>query len=72
MAGEFVRVAEEKDLPVGSLLQAKAGDDVLCLANVEGRVYAVDNRCAHQRWPLANGKLDGDDIACCSTCQIAR
>ena len=64
MAEDFVRVADEKDVPPGALLQAKAGDEVLCLANIEGEVHAVGNRCPHARWPLANGWLEGDEIVC--------
>ncbi len=37
---------------------------MLCLANLDGTIYAVGNRCPHERWPLANGTLDGEEIVC--------
>jgi len=39
------------------------GKDIL-LANVEGKYYAVDNRCPHLGGDLSKGKLDGTTIIC--------
>ncbi len=64
MAQDFIRVAEEKDLPPGALLHAKAGDEVLCLANVNGQIVAVGDRCPHANWSLGYGSLEGEDIVC--------
>ena len=64
MPEHYVRVANADDLPPGQLLQAKAGEEVLCLANIDGQIYAIGNRCPHQAWALANGELDGEEIVC--------
>ena len=39
------------------------GTDIL-LAKVEGKYYAVDNRCTHLGGDLSKGKLDGTTIIC--------
>jgi len=39
------------------------GTDIL-LAKVEGKYYAVDNRCPHFGGDLSEGKLDGYTIIC--------
>ncbi len=39
------------------------GRDIL-LAKVEGKYYAVDNRCPHFGGDLSKGKLDGYTIIC--------
>jgi 3-phenylpropionate/trans-cinnamate dioxygenase ferredoxin subunit len=39
------------------------GRDIL-LAKVEGKYYAVDNRCPHLGGDLSKGKLDGTIIIC--------
>ena len=31
----------------------------VCIANVEGKYYAIDNVCTHLGGPLAEGKLEG-------------
>lgn len=64
MTSDYVRVAEAADLPPGRLLQVHFEGQVLCLANVDGQVYAVDNRCPHDQRPLAAGRLDGEEIVC--------
>ena len=64
MSDEFIRVADAADLPPGTLRQVRAQDNVVCLANIDGQIYAVDNRCPHARWPLTQGYLDGEEIVC--------
>ena len=34
------------------------------LANVEGDIYALLDRCSHQDFPLSDGELDGDRLEC--------
>ena len=31
----------------------------VCITNVEGKYYAIDNVCTHLGGPLAEGKLEG-------------
>ena len=64
VAEEYVRIANEADLPPGELLRAEAHGMELCLANIEGQVYAVSNVCPHASWPLDAGYLDGEEIIC--------
>ena len=40
------------------------GERVLFYRTEAGAPVAVDARCAHRRFPLAAGKLSGDDIVC--------
>jgi 3-phenylpropionate/trans-cinnamate dioxygenase ferredoxin component len=39
----------------------------VCLARVEGLVYAFADKCSHRDFPLSNGELDPDD--CTVTCE---
>ncbi|HEV2300276.1 MAG TPA: non-heme iron oxygenase ferredoxin subunit [Stellaceae bacterium] len=36
----------------------------LLVANVEGRFYALDDICGHQRVPLSSGTLEGHIVEC--------
>jgi nitrite reductase/ring-hydroxylating ferredoxin subunit len=59
----------EKTVPVAELTSGprvfKRPPRQIALFLVDGRVFAVDNRCPHEGYPLAEGKVDG---ACVLTC----
>ena len=38
--------------------------DLLCVTNIGGRIFAVDNHCPHARWPIAQGWVGGEEIVC--------
>ena len=62
--GEWIRVADVGDCPPGTLLEVEAGPELIVLANVDGNLYALENRCSHQDLPLSDGELDGDRLEC--------
>jgi len=39
------------------------GEDV-CIANVDGKYYAIGNVCTHEGGPLADGVLEGYEVEC--------
>ncbi|MFQ5762886.1 MAG: Rieske (2Fe-2S) protein, partial [Candidatus Bathyarchaeia archaeon] len=39
------------------------GEDIL-LANIDGKIYAVTNRCGHQNVNLSGGTLQGKVVTC--------
>ncbi len=61
---EFVRVAALEEVPPGSLLGVAIGDERICLANVEGEIYALADNCTHQEFPLSAGTLEEDQLEC--------
>ncbi len=61
---EFVRVAALAEVPPGSLLGVEIGDERICLANVEGEIYALADNCTHQEFPLSAGTLEEDQLEC--------
>ena len=61
---EFIRVASVSDVPAGTLKGVMAKMQPIVLANVEGTVYALDDQCSHQEYPLADGELDGGEVVC--------
>ena len=62
----FHEVARLEDIAPGELLRVEVGAHLVCLANVAGVVYAVDDDCTHTGGPLDDGELDG----CVLTCPI--
>jgi 3-phenylpropionate/trans-cinnamate dioxygenase ferredoxin component len=61
----FVRVASESDVPPNTLLQVDLGEEKLCLANADGRIYAFRDNCTHRDFPLSSGEIhDGKTVEC--------
>ena len=61
---EWVRVAALEECLPGTLLGVGVGMQRIVLANVEGDIYALLDRCSHQDFPLSDGELDGDRLEC--------
>ncbi len=64
MPQEFERVADEADLPPGKTRIAVVQGTELCMANIDGKLYAIHNECPHDRWALDGAKLDGEELVC--------
>ena len=60
MEEDFVKVAEAKDVQASQMM-AVNGEKV-CIANAEGRYYAIGNVCTHMGGPLAEGKIEGFEV----------
>jgi 3-phenylpropionate/trans-cinnamate dioxygenase ferredoxin subunit len=61
---KWVRVAAEEECTVGGLRGVVADGIPIVLANVDGRVCALQDQCSHENYPLSDGELDGDQIVC--------
>lgn len=59
-----VKAAIVSQLAPGQCMTVEAGDKTICLANVDGTFYAIDDTCTHVGGPLSEGDLDGDCIEC--------
>ncbi len=54
------------DLPKGSIKVKKLdGTPVAFFHLDDGALYAVDNRCPHEGYPLSQGSLSGCTLTCC-------
>lgn len=62
--GEWVRVAALEDCPPGSLRSVMVGSVPVVLCNVDGALYAVEDRCSHEELPLSDGELEGPILVC--------
>lgn len=62
--GGFVKVARLDDVAPGELLRVEMNGRLICLANVDGQIYAVDDDCTHISGPLDQGELEGCVLTC--------
>ena len=61
---DFVKVAETKDIQPSNMKAVEVDGEIVCVANVEGKYYAIGNVCTHMGGPLAEGKLEGNVVQC--------
>ena len=62
--GDFVKVAETKDIQSTKMKAVEVAGENICLVNVEGKYYAIGNVCTHEGGPLAEGTLEGYEVEC--------
>jgi len=61
---DWIKVASLEDCPPGSLRPVMVGMDPVVLANVDGAIYAVMDRCSHEDLPLSDGEMEGTVLVC--------
>jgi nitrite reductase/ring-hydroxylating ferredoxin subunit len=64
MSEDFTPVAAVSELPPGRMKWVAVARERVLLANVDGRFYAIPDRCGHKWAPLSRGKLDGAIVEC--------
>lgn len=61
---KYIIVASLSDLLPGNTLKINTSVGDILLANVEGKIYAVDDMCTHEESSLSLGCLKGELISC--------
>lgn len=60
----FVKIAKTIDIPVGKMKHVEIDGNEIMIANVEGKFYAVGDRCPHLNAKLSDGKLTKTIVTC--------
>ena len=60
----FVRTVKLSEVPPGTLRELQVEGKAIAMANVDGRVYAINNTCLHRGGPLGQGLLAGKVLTC--------
>lgn len=61
----FIKIATQAELP--ALNEAKempCGDKLICVANVNGEICAMENTCLHRGGPLGAGVIEDGKVIC--------
>lgn len=61
---EFVKVANTNDIQPSRMRAIQINGLEVCIANVDGKYYAINNICTHEGGPLADGRIDGYEVEC--------
>ena len=60
----FVKAAETAEVPVGKMKKVERGGKEILIANVDGKYYAIPDRCTHRNGDLSMGSLEGKIVTC--------
>ena len=61
---QFVHLASVDEIPTGKMKHVEAEGNEILVANVEGKFYAICDRCSHNNIPLSMGHLKDNIITC--------
>jgi 3-phenylpropionate/trans-cinnamate dioxygenase ferredoxin subunit len=61
---EFHKVAEVAEIVRGSMRRVEPGGEAVLLANVDGELFAISDRCTHMGGTLSKGTLEGGVVRC--------
>ena len=61
----FVKITSQCDLPaINETKELPCGDKMVCVANVNGEIHAMENTCLHRGGPLGGGVIEGGKVIC--------
>jgi nitrite reductase (NADH) small subunit len=61
----FIKLSSESDLPaIDEAKEFPCDGKMICIANVNGEISAMDNVCLHRGGPLGEGMIEGGKVIC--------
>src|SRR2546427_11219444 len=64
MFTQFAKVATTLEVPPGVMKMVQVAGQEVCLANVDGKCYAMQNVCTQEEGPLEQGRLAEHEVGC--------
>ncbi len=59
-----MRVASVAEVPENGMKAVQVDGVGIVLVKRDGRVFALEDRCSHEEFPLSAGEVTGDQITC--------
>lgn len=60
----LLRAAKKDEIPPGTIREFQLNGTTVAIANVDGKLYAINNVCLHRGGPLGEGELAGKVVTC--------
>jgi nitrite reductase (NADH) small subunit len=61
----YIKLTTESELPpVNEAREFPCNEKMICVANVNGTITAMDNVCLHRGGPLGQGMIEGGKLIC--------
>lgn len=64
MTQDFKKTLKVSEVPLGQMKTVEFENDTVCIVNVGGKFYAINNICTHEGGPLAEGTLSEYEVEC--------
>jgi nitrite reductase/ring-hydroxylating ferredoxin subunit len=61
---DFVEVTKLDDVPSGRLKHIELDGKEIMIVNLDGKIYALNDRCSHTNAPLSMGHVQNSIITC--------
>jgi len=60
----FIEVAQVNEVSTGTMKSYSTGGKQILIANIDGKLYAINDVCTHAGGDLSKGKLEGKIVTC--------
>lgn len=60
----YVEVAKVDEIPSGNMKHVEFNGKEIMIANLDGKFYALNDRCSHTNAPLSMGHIQGNIVIC--------
>jgi nitrite reductase (NADH) small subunit len=60
----FERAAKQDEIPAGQIREFQVAGKAVAIANLDGKLFAINSVCLHHGGPLGEGILDGSVVSC--------
>jgi nitrite reductase/ring-hydroxylating ferredoxin subunit len=60
----FTEVGQVNEVPTGTMKSYSIGGKQILIANIDGKLYAINDVCTHAGGDLSKGKLEGKIVTC--------
>jgi nitrite reductase/ring-hydroxylating ferredoxin subunit len=61
---KYIRIASLDEVPSGTMKSYSVEGKNILIANLNGRYYAIGNKCTHAGGDLSKGRLEGNVVKC--------
>lgn len=60
----FQRAARHDEIPTGQIREFQVAGKAVAIANVDGKLFAINSICLHHGGPIGEGDLQGSLVSC--------
>jgi 3-phenylpropionate/trans-cinnamate dioxygenase ferredoxin component len=61
---DFVEVAKTNEIPADSMKNIAIHNQSILISNINGKYYAIGEKCTHAKGSLSKGKLEDKIVTC--------
>lgn len=59
-----MQIGLTKDVAPGTMRGFRAGDRAILVSSIDGKFYAIGDKCTHRGCSLSKGRMEGEVVTC--------